>query len=193
MGVPVNSEKPLLGFIGRLVEQKGVDLLLTTLPALLSEDRCQVVILGAGMQHYEEALSAMARQHPRQLSLTLGYSESMAHRIEAGADIFLMPSLFEPCGLNQMYSLRYGTPPVAHAVGGLRDTIRDNPEQPDEADGFLFHQPTPAAFAEAIERALAAYHDPAYWKKLQRNGMGQDFSWDASAQAYLELYNQLSS
>ena len=185
------SEKPLLGFIGRLVDQKGVDLILSNLPQLLSEG-CQCVILGSGMKDYEERLAQLAQEFPEQLSVTIGYSETLAHQIEAGADIFLMPSAYEPCGLNQLYSLRYGTLPVVHAVGGLRDSVIDfaEPTQTD-ATGFMFYQYTAHGLYNAIQRALAAFQDKKIWRMLQNNGMSKDLSWQRSAEEYGRLYGEL--
>ena len=185
------SEKPLLGFIGRLVDQKGVDLILSNLPQLLSEG-CQCVILGSGMKDYEERLAQLAQEFPEQLSVTIGYSEILAHQIEAGADIFLMPSAYEPCGLNQLYSLRYGTLPVVHAVGGLRDSVIDfaEPTQTD-ATGFMFYQYTAHGLYNAIQRALAAFQDKKIWRMLQNNGMSKDLSWRRSAEEYGRLYGEL--
>ena len=185
------SEKPLLGFIGRLVDQKGVDLILSNLPQLLSEG-CQCVILGSGMKDYEERLAQLAQAFPQQLSVTIGYSETLAHQIEAGADIFLMPSAYEPCGLNQLYSLRYGTLPVVHAVGGLRDSVIDfaEPTQTD-ATGFMFYQYTAHGLYNAIQRALAAFQDKKIWRMLQNNGMSKDLSWQRSAEEYGRLYGEL--
>ena len=185
------SEKPLLGFIGRLVDQKGVDLILSNLPQLLSEG-CQCVILGSGMKDYEERLAQLAQEFPEQLSVTIGYSEILAHQIEAGADIFLMPSAYEPCGLNQLYSLRYGTLPIVHAVGGLRDSVIDfaEPTQTD-ATGFMFYQYTAHGLYNAIQRALAAFQDKKIWRMLQNNGMSKDLSWRRSAEEYGRLYGEL--
>ncbi len=192
LGLTPSAERPLLGFIGRLVEQKGVDLLLQIMPQILGRLNCQVAILGSGMPHYQQQLQLMAEAHPGQLSLTLGYSEALAHRIEAGVDIFLMPSMFEPCGLNQMYSLRYGTPVVAHAVGGLKDTIHCYSQHGDKATGFLFDQATGDALLKSIEQALQCFGNEKLWRQLQLNGMSQDFSWDQSAQRYLQIYRELS-
>ncbi len=192
LGLELNPKIPLLGFIGRLVEQKGVDLILAQIDQLLSLD-CQLAILGSGMTHYEEAFEHIAQKYPQKVALTVGYNERLAHQIEAGSDIFLMPSIFEPCGLNQMYSLRYGTLPVVNSVGGLRDTVSESPL--DDADvtgnGFVFRETLPESLFAAIERALTAYQTPAYWTKLQLNAMGQDFSWDSSAKEYLEVYNKI--
>ncbi len=192
MGLAVNSETPLLGFIGRLVDQKGVDLILSQMNKLLTSNY-QLVILGSGFPHYEQTLRNIAEQNPHKVAIHLGYDEALAHKIEAGSDIFLMPSIFEPCGLNQMYSLRYGTLPVVHAVGGLRDTVVEHPldEITEGANGFVFHQPEGSELFEAIERATLAYQQPDVWKKLQLNAMGQDFSWEVSAKSYCEIFSQL--
>ncbi|HWV16425.1 MAG TPA: glycogen synthase GlgA [Cellvibrio sp.] len=187
--LPVNESIPLLGFIGRLVEQKGVDLIVNQINQLLALD-CQLVILGSGISHYEEALQHIAHQHPDKVSLTLGYNEAFAHQIEASADLFLMPSVFEPCGLNQMYSLRYGTLPIVHAVGGLRDTIFEQALDSDSSSGtgFVFHQATATDLHDAIQRALQYYRHPEKWKQLQQNAMKQNFSWEKSAEAYGSVY-----
>ncbi len=193
LGLTLDERLPLLGFVGRLVDQKGIDLILAQMPQLLSTP-CQLVILGSGFPHYEAALTEIANTHPGRVSVTIGYNESFAHRIEASSDIFLMPSLFEPCGLNQLYSLRYGTLPVVHAVGGLRDTVFEQQgEVVDEhANGFVFEHPTPELLFAAIERALATYEHPARWKQLQLNAMSKDFSWDLSAQQYVAIYDKLA-
>lgn len=192
LGLTVDERIPLLGFVGRLVEQKGIDLLLRQMPQLL-KTQCQLVILGSGMAHYETQLKNIAAEYPAQVSVTLGYNETFAHRIEASSDLFLMPSIFEPCGLNQMYSLRYGTLPIIHAVGGLRDTVfeQQGDEHSEQANGFVFEHPTPELLFAAIERAIAAYKKPSQWKQLQLNAMSKDFSWDASAQKYLAIYDKL--
>ncbi|MDO8960224.1 MAG: glycosyltransferase, partial [Rhodocyclaceae bacterium] len=132
----------------------------------------------------------LARNHPGQCAVDIGFSETQAHRIEAGADIFLMPSRFEPCGLNQMYSLRYGTPPVVRATGGLADTVIDAADA-ERGNGFVFAEPTAEALYAAIGRAVAAWHDQARWRRLQENGMAGDFSWAAPARRYAELYARL--
>lgn len=190
LGLEVNGG-PLLGFIGRLVEQKGVDWLIEVIPALL-ERGCQFALLGSGEARYEEPLKQLARDWPGQLSLTLGYNEGLSHRLTAGCDIFLMPSRFEPCGLNQMYSLRYGTVPVVHAVGGLSDTVRD----PDEAgalkaNGFRFHEPNAQALLAAINRALQYFSIRKRWRRLQQNGMAADYSWKQRARNYGDLYQSI--
>jgi starch synthase len=194
LGLPVSETIPMLGFIGRLVEQKGIDLLLEQMNQLLMLN-CQLVILGSGFETYEQALSKIAQQHPDKVAVTLGYNEALAHQIEASSDIFLMPSIFEPCGLNQIYSLRYGTLPVVHAVGGLRDTVIEaKGDINDTCNGFIFTQATAENLHQAIKRALACYEQPKQWKKLQTNAMKQDFSWEKSARLYEEVYrNALSN
>lgn len=185
------SGGPLLGFIGRLVEQKGVDWLIAIMPTLLARG-CQFVVLGSGESRYEEPLKQLARQWPGQMSLTLGYDEALSHRITAGCDIFLMPSRFEPCGLNQMYSLRYGTIPVVHAVGGLSDTVND----PDEAgigkaNGFRFIKGDEQTLLATINRALEYFRVRKSWRRLQENGMAEDYSWKQRARSYGNLYQSI--
>jgi starch synthase len=189
LGLPMDKSVPMLGFIGRLVEQKGIDLILNQMNELLTLD-CQLVILGSGFASYEQALKNIAAQHPTKVSVTIGYNESFAHQIEASADLFLMPSLFEPCGLNQMYSLRYGTLPIVNAVGGLRDTVIEKPfdDIGSDGNGFVFHLPTAEDLHITIKRALSCYQQPAIWKKMQQNAMSQDFSWEKSAERYEEIY-----
>lgn len=192
LGLTVSAEIPLLGFVGRLVDQKGVDLILAQMNRFLNLD-CQLVVLGSGFPHYETALKNIAEQHPTKVAVTLGYNEMYAHRIEASSDIFLMPSIFEPCGLNQMYSLRYGTLPVVHAVGGLRDTVFEQTceSTQEEPNGFVFTVGTTDELFNAIQRAIAVYQQKDRWKKLQLNAMGKDFSWDVSAKEYLTIYEKI--
>jgi len=194
MGLTVKSDVPLLGFIGRLVDQKGVDLILSQMPRIV-EGNYQVVILGSGFAHYEQRLLEIAQQHPQKVAVHIGYDEALAHQIEAGSDIFLMPSIFEPCGLNQMYSLRYGTLPVVHAVGGLRDTVFELPfDKIDSlANGFVFHNADGRELFAAIERAATAFQQENVWKKLQVNAMTQDFSWEQSAKHYAEIYTRVTA
>jgi len=181
LGLEADAAAPLLGTVARLVPQKGIDLILQAAPALLGAG-AQLAVLGRGERSLEEALRALAARHPRAVAVRLEYSEALAHRIEAGADLFLMPSRFEPCGLNQLYSLRYGTPPVARRTGGLADSISDGDT------GFLFDEPTADALAGAVRRALALRQDPLGWNALQRAGMGRDSGWGRAAEQYLELY-----
>lgn len=190
LGLQLQSDCPLLGFVGRLVEQKGLDLMLPVLEELL-DSPAQIVILGTGEVRYQQVLQALASRRSGSLAIVLGYDEALAHRIEAAADIFLMPSLFEPCGLNQLYSLRYGTLPVVRAVGGLADTVTDASEQAllaGTATGFVFAQALPESFLDATRRAIALWPNQAAWHAVQRTAMAQDFSWQRSAERYLELY-----
>jgi starch synthase len=189
LGLQQDDNIPLLGFVGRLVDQKGLDLILAQMSLLLSK-QCQIVFLGSGFPHYELSLKNIAALNPDKMSVTIGYNETLAHRIEAASDLFLMPSLFEPCGLNQLYSLRYGTLPIVHAVGGLHDTVFECPlNMPDEkANGFVFHVPTAIELHHAICRALEAYQYPDFWKKLQQNAMSRDSSWETSALEYKAIY-----
>jgi starch synthase len=185
LGLRQDEELPLLGMVSRFTHQKGSDLVaaageeLAAMPA-------QLALLGKGESAHEDALRALAARHPGRIAVEVRFSEDLAHAIEAGADLFLMPSRFEPCGLNQMYSQRYGTPPVARATGGLVDTIVDG------VTGFLFEGAEPAALAAAVRRALAAYRDPVRWRRIQRAGMQCDFSWSAAARRYADLYARLA-
>lgn len=191
LGLAQRDDRPLLGLVGRLVEQKGLELILPVLDEILA---CpvQVVILGTGEPRYERQLQATAAAHPGAMAVTLAYDESLAHRIEAAADIFLMPSLFEPCGLNQLYSLRYGTLPLVRAVGGLADTVVDtNPATlaAGSATGFVFQHPEAAELLATVRRAVALWYEQTSWRQVQRNAMGRDFSWQQSALHYQRLYN----
>lgn len=183
---------PLIGFIGRLVEQKGLDLILTSLPELIKMP-LQLVFLGSGQASFENELVKWAKNNPQTIAVEIGYDEQLSHRIEAASDMFLMPSLFEPCGLNQLYSLRYGTIPVVTPVGGLKDSVTDCTEQhlsDRSATGFVLKKQSPADLTSTITRAVKLYTQPEMWKQLQLNGMRQDFSWKASAVGYLDLYNR---
>ncbi|MGQ9591020.1 MAG: 1,4-alpha-glucan branching protein domain-containing protein [Planctomycetota bacterium] len=182
------SERPLAGMITRLVDQKGLDLLREALDRLMALG-ISLVVLGSGLPKYEEFLRRAKRRHAGRLAAVLRFDEALAHLIEAGADMFLMPSLYEPCGLNQMYSLRYGTVPVVRRTGGLADTVADGDEDPD-GDGFAFEPYEADALIDAVARAVRAYRDPARWERIVRAGMSRDFSWDASALRYLELYRE---
>jgi starch synthase len=191
-----DAATPLLAMISRLAEQKGVELLGRVAPALLQRN-VQLVVLGEGQAEYHAMLTTLKSQFPSQVGLTLGQDEALAHRIEAGADIFVMPSLYEPCGLSQLYSLRYGTVPVVRATGGLCDTVIDaTPQRLAEgtATGFVFVAMTPSAFLSTLERAIEVYHtQPQRWRKLMDNGMRQDWSWSRSAAEYEKLYQKLAS
>ena len=180
--------RPLFGWVGRLTSQKGVDLLLGALDVLL-RDGVSMVLLGSGESRYERALDDAARRYPGRLAVRLRFDEGLAHRIEGGSDVFLMPSRYEPCGLNQMYSLRYGTVPVVREVGGLADTVRDADADP-AGNGFTFGPYHPAALLEAASRAVVAYADGARWRTLALRGMAEDFSWERPARAYEAVYRE---
>ncbi len=191
LGLAEEPALPLLGVVSRLAAQKGVDLILEAAPALLAEP-VQLAVLGSGEAAYESGLADLARRHPRQCAAHIGFDDGLAHRIEAGADIFLMPSRYEPCGLNQIYSLRYGTAPVVRATGGLDDTVGEFDEATGSGTGFKFGPYTGGALLSAVRRALEIYRRPASWARLVDNGMAADFSWERSARRYAELYRRLA-
>jgi starch synthase len=181
--------RPVVGLISRLTDQKGFDLVASAAADLMSMDATWVM-LGSGERRYEELWRDLAARNPRTVAATIGFDERLAHLIEAGADLFLMPSRFEPCGLNQMYSLRYGTVPVVRATGGLDDTVRDVDEPGGQGNGFKFAEYSPAALVATLRRALAAYRNRAAWKRIQQAGMRLDHSWDASAREYVKVYRR---
>jgi starch synthase len=187
--LPVNPDVPVIASISRLADQKGFDLVASALDEMLALD-VQYVLLGTGERKYNELFPELAKNHRDSFSIRIAYDNSLAHLIEAGADMFLMPSLYEPCGLNQLYSLRYGTVPIVRAVGGLDDTITDNPHNPSSNTGFKFYDYTEDAMLEAIKRARKAYEDKPSWLSLVKRCMQQDFSWEASARAYIDLYEK---
>jgi len=190
MGLAPEPLMPLLGMVGRLTHQKGVDLLLEIAPHLV-ELPAQLVLLGAGEAPLQDAARRLAAHYPGRIAAHIGFSQELSHQIEAGADLFVMPSRFEPCGLNQFYSQRYGTPPIVHATGGLADSVVDCTEETLEdgsASGFAFLGMTAENLLAAIRRAVACYHDQARWKILCRNCMAKDFSWEQSAGAYRAVY-----
>jgi starch synthase len=193
LGLKLDVNAPLLGVVSRLTHQKGLDMLLTVAKPLL-EQGCQLAVLGSGDIQLENGFRQLAHDHPQQISVTIGYNEPLAHQIMAGTDIFIMPSRFEPCGLNQMYGLCYGTPPVVSNTGGLADSICDTNAQTlknGTATGFVMPIPNDQHLLASIERALSCYRDPKTWRMIQRNGMRRDLSWHQSAQAYLDVYTQL--
>jgi starch synthase len=179
--------RPVIGLISRLTDQKGFDLIASAGRDLMGLEATWVM-LGSGEPHYEDFWRAMAARYPSRVSATIGFDERLAHFIEAGADLFLMPSRFEPCGLNQLYSLRYGTVPVVRATGGLQDTVKDPEEADDQATGFKFREYAPQGLVAAVERALGVYHNDATWTRMQQSGMREDHSWDASAREYVKVY-----
>ena len=191
--LPVNKSVPLFGLISRLVEQKGIDLIIDCLTEMV-EMPIQFVLLGSGDKSVELKLLEFARLYPKKLAVTIGYDEALAHQIEAGVDIFLMPSRFEPCGLNQMYSQRYGTIPIVRETGGLADTIEDALPKSlakNIATGISFKEASSGALLESIKRAMLLFNDKKTWKKIQIVAMEKDFSWKNSAKQYLDLYNEI--
>ncbi len=181
--------KPLLGMVSRLTHQKGCDLLIEIVPELI-ESGAQVVVLGTGDPKLEDQLLALRKKFPESFGVVIDYDTHLSHCIEAGSDIFLMPSRFEPCGLNQMYSLRYGSIPIVHSIGGLADTVTDI-NQSDGGNGFTFDQETSEAFLETCTRAMKYFEDTAAWKNLMQRAMRIDFSWNRSAQDYINIYKSL--
>jgi starch synthase len=188
VGLPFEGkalDRPVIGLISRLTYQKGYDLIAAAIDELMLLD-VSWVMLGSGDREYEEMWRGLAVRYPDRVATTIGFNELLAHRIEAGADLFLMPSRYEPCGLNQMYSLRYGTIPIVRATGGLEDTVKDAAEP--GGNGFKFAGFSPAELVATVRRALELFRKPREWKQLQQNGMEQDFSWDASAREYVKVY-----
>jgi starch synthase len=192
-GLPTDDESvasPLVGMVSRMVDQKGLDLIAALAGELPSLAR--FVVLGTGEPRYQDMWRGLAQWRPDRVAVHIGYDERRAHLIEAGADLFMMPSRFEPCGLNQMYSLRYGTVPVVRAVGGLVDTVRPYNPRNGQGTGFLFADYSPWAFRDALQAALSTYHGhPSAWRRLQKNGMRKDFSWERSAGEYVKVYKRV--
>ncbi|MBI4518863.1 MAG: glycogen synthase GlgA [Deltaproteobacteria bacterium] len=189
-GLPVEPKRPLLGIVSRLAAQKGFDLLAEALPVLLRR-KLQLVVLGSGDAQYQDLLAALGRRFAKQVGVRIAFDNTIAHQIEAGADMFLMPSRYEPCGLNQIYSLRYGTIPVVRATGGLDDTISEFEPAAGTGTGFKFSDYSVPALLDCLGRALSCYRRPAQWRILMQNAMAADFSWARSAQQYLQLYRGL--
>lgn len=188
-GLEFDETIPVIGGISRLVEQKGFDLVLDCLDDLMKQ-KVQFILLGSGEPELEKQFDKFHKKYPKQMGITFGYDEELAHLIEAGSDLFLMPSKYEPCGLNQMYSMRYGTIPVVRATGGLDDTVEDYGEG-GKGTGFKFDKFDSKDLLKAILRAIKVFHQPEEWKKMMRNGMLRDFSWEHSASKYINLYKDL--
>ena len=187
MGLPECTEVPLFGTISRLAEQKGVDIELGALEEMLSAD-IQFVLLGSGSPAFEKGYQKLALRFPGKVAVRLGYNERLAHRIEAACDFYLMPSQFEPCGLNQMYSLRYGTIPIVRATGGLDDSVIDYTQDSVQANGIKFQEYSARALAKAVRKALAVYAQPELLHSFRQNAMKADFSWDQTVDEYLKVY-----
>jgi len=191
-GLPVGDDalaRPVVGMVGRLVEHKGIDLIKAASPMLLGLDATWIV-LGTGEARYERWLQHLASIHPTRVGVLVGFDEGLAHLVEAGSDLFLMPSKFEPCGLNQMYSLRYGSVPVVRATGGLDDTIQPYTARARSANGFKFREATPEALVRTLRQALRLYGDRAAWQRLMRQGMSEDHSWRSRAREYVKVYRR---
>ena len=191
-GDEASMERPVIGLVSRLTHQKGIDLIAEAMPRLMALD-VSWVMLGSGDRPFEEFWTALVRRFPDRVAARIGFDERLAHLIEGGADLFLMPSRFEPCGLNQMYSLRYGTIPVVFATGGLEDTVEDADASPRRGTGFKFDRFTAEALVEAVERALTALRNPTRWRQIQRRAMAGDFSWDVSAREYVKVYREAAN
>ncbi len=189
LGLPVRRDVPVVAMVGRLAEQKGIDLVAAALHEIMNLE-AQLVLLGSGRHDYEDLFERAARERPDRVAVRIGFDEALAHRMEAGADLFLMPSRFEPCGLNQLYSLRYGTVPVVRAVGGLDDTVEDF-DGHRRGTGFKFKDYHPGAMLTALRRALDVYRDARAWQGIVGRGMVQDHSWGASAAQYESLFARL--
>lgn len=193
LGLSSDSKAPLLGVVSRLTHQKGLDMFLQIAEPLIRQG-CQIALLGSGEKSMEDGFKQLAMRYPQQVAVTIGYNEPLSHNIMAGADLFIMPSRFEPCGLNQMYGLRYGTPSVVTRTGGLADSIRDaTPKSLGDksATGFVMPAVNADALLHTLERALTYFQEPKLWKQIQQAGMKTELGWDKSAQAYLNLYKKM--
>jgi starch synthase len=188
-GLPVMENTPLIGTISRLADQKGFDLIASSLGGMLSKG-VQYIILGTGERKYHDLFTGLSKQFPKSFGVKIAYDNRLAHLIEAGSDMFLMPSQYEPCGLNQLYSLKYGTVPIVRGVGGLEDTIIDYTKSPDIGTGFKFYDYSEKALLDAIERAIGVYKNQRAWQSLIKKCMSEDFSWEKSAKEYVEVYKK---
>ncbi len=184
-----NPKLPVIGIVSRFAAQKGFDLISQVMDRLAREEMI-VVALGAGDKEYQDMFLRLHKQYPQKIAVKVAYDNALAHKIEAGSDMFLMPSRYEPCGLNQIYSLKYGTVPVVRATGGLDDTIENWDPRTGKGTGFKFSEYTGEALLDTVKLALKAYQDREAWQKLMRNGMSKDFSWNASAREYLRVYER---
>jgi starch synthase len=187
---PDLADAPILAIISRLADQKGFDLVEQVLPQLMKE-KLMIIILGTGEEKYHRWLEAEAPKYKGKLGVKIAFDNKLAHLMEAGADMFLMPSRYEPCGLNQIYSMKYGTIPVVRATGGLADTVTQVGDPKTPGTGFLFTDYTPEAFLKALHTALNAFANKDLWHRIMEHAMAQDFSWKVSARKYLELYKSL--
>lgn len=190
-GLPQRNKVPLVGIISRLADQKGFDLIAESAKKLFALN-LQMVVLGTGELKYHDLFMELEKRYPDKLKVYLTFDDDLAHLIEAGADMFLMPSRYEPCGLNQLYSLKYGTVPIVRAVGGLADTVVDYNPDTGQGTGFVFKEYSAEALVETVKRAMATYTRKKAWKKLMKAGMAQDFSWAKAAEKYADLYEELA-
>jgi len=192
LGLPADPDKPLIGIVSRLVSQKGIDLLERTLPALFSRRDFALAVLGSGERRFEHFFTKLQEHYPDRVCFYRGYNNPLAHMIEAGSDLFLMPSVYEPCGLNQMYSLKYGTVPVVRATGGLADSVEQVDPEAGTGTGILFRDYSETGLARAVLTALDLYRDRALWRRIMLNGMAKDFSWESQTERYVSLFRALS-
>ena len=192
LGLESAPSRPLIGIVSRLAGQKGFDLLERVLPRLLSRRDFAMAILGSGEARYEQYFDSLRRKVPERVGFYRGYNNKLAHWIEAGSDMFLMPSVYEPCGLNQMYSLKYGTVPVVRQTGGLADSVQQVNPANGTGTGILFRDYDEAGLTWAIDTALELYRDRPLWKEIIRNGMAMDFSWQKQGARYVEIFRELT-
>lgn len=189
MGLPVDAAVPLFGTVSRMADQKGMDIALGALEEMLSA-KMQFVLLGSGSKEFERGFHKLVQRYPKKAAVKIGFDQGLSHRIEAGCDFFLMPSKFEPCGLNQMYSLRYGTIPIVRVTGGLDDSVTDISEKPDQADGIKFAEYSVRALAKSIRKALVLFENKKLMTHYVRNAMKKDFSWDRTTKEYEKFYRK---
>jgi starch synthase len=190
LDLPQNPRVPLIGLVSRLVSQKGLDLIEAAAGELLARP-LQLAVLGSGERRFEDFLSSVGRRYPDKAAVRIAFNEALAHKIEAGADMLLMPSRYEPCGLNQLYSMKYGTIPVVRATGGLKDTVQEFDPATGEGTGFVFGPYRGAALMDAVDRALATFDRNEQWSRLMRNAMEADYAWTRSGDEYDALYRDL--
>ena len=189
-GLGNNPQWPVIGIVSRLIEQKGFDVVTKAAEELMKLG-FYLIAVGTGQPEYEEFFRKLQASYPRRVGIFIGYDNALSHLTEAGSDLFLMPSLFEPCGLNQMYSLAYGTPPIVRATGGLKDSVENWRPAARKGTGFVFKEATPKSLVAAVKKGIATFHKKPEWRKLIENGMAKDFSWGKSAKLYLQLYKKV--
>lgn len=189
--ISVPDEVPVIGIISRLADQKGFDILAGGIEEIALLD-VRIVLLGTGDEKYHKLFTQIKEKYPEHFGIKIAFNNAIAHKIEAGSDMFLMPSRYEPCGLNQIYSLKYGNVPIVRATGGLDDTIQDFNPETGKGNGFKFAEYSTAALINTIKRAIKTFHTGRLWQKIMHNGMGQDFSWHRSAEKYIEMYKKIT-